>query len=463
MKTIVYGTCIDTYATVTVPPPKPSKNHLLVKVHAVGLNPVDAKVVIGDKLPQSWSRFRAWIHRKFVAGHIPGFDFSGVVVAAPDDESSTAAQEYGVGCPVFGTMPPLQGTLAEYISVPLDQVCRMPSSLSPARQNFEETDTSIGLDNSKISREDFSSDIFLQSAALPLVGLTALQCLQAHLKEAITDTRTTAAGSTLQRKRRSILVIGASGCTGHIALQVAKALFEDNDDANPDQEKDPYHITAVCSARNMDFCRQLGATHVIDYRSTSKAPTDISNSKASLTEALIQSLKGSPGCPFDFVLDCVTSDDLRDTEPFHYPTLLQRTTVDNSALLSDDYVYRRLGGPTPDWIRASLQRACSGSAGGIHGGFWWWGSRNSEKEQLFWIRFPKSSGELDQLRQWMQDGRLRVAISKVNSFSQHGVEKAMKDIMSRRIRGKVLVQIHPSLQGHGGTVRVPEDAIDKDD
>jgi hypothetical protein len=200
---------------------------------------------------------------------------------------------------------------------------------------------------------------------------------------------------------------------------------------------------------------------VIAYRSDSKAPIDNSSSKASLTEALIRSLKGSPGCPFDFVLDCVTSDDPRDTEPFLYPTLLQRTPVDNFTLLSDGYVYRRLGGPTRDWIRASLQRVCSGTAGGIHGGFWWWGSRNSEREQLFWIRFPKSSSELDQLRQWMQEGKLRVEISEVNSFSRHGVEKAMKDIMSRRIRGKVLIQIHPSLQGHGDTLS--EEATDKDD
>ena len=56
-----------------------SASRLLVRVRACGVNPVDAKYIIGDKFPESWMD---WSARR-VNGHTPGFDFSGEVVKSP--------------------------------------------------------------------------------------------------------------------------------------------------------------------------------------------------------------------------------------------------------------------------------------------------------------------------------------------------------------------------------------------
>jgi reticulon-4-interacting protein 1, mitochondrial len=105
-----------------IPVPQLTMGHLLVRVKAVGLNPVDAKDVFGDKLPHSWSTGHALV-RWFIQKKIPGFDFAGVCVASSTDE-------YQPGDQVYGTMPPLTGSLAEYVSAPLDQVCHMPENFS---------------------------------------------------------------------------------------------------------------------------------------------------------------------------------------------------------------------------------------------------------------------------------------------------------------------------------------------
>jgi len=75
-----------------------------------------------------------------------------------------------------------------------------------------------------------------QAACIPIAGLTALQGLRTHGRIA-----------ALQK----VLVIGASGGVGHFAVQIAKVLGA--------------HVTGVCSGRNLDFVRGLGADRVVDY------------------------------------------------------------------------------------------------------------------------------------------------------------------------------------------------------
>ena len=88
--------------------PAPSKNALLVRVKACGVNPVDAKGVIGDKLPP----FMRGFARRLVDGKIAGFDLSGVVEHAPPGCG------FAVGDEVYGAVPPFRGALAELVSVP---------------------------------------------------------------------------------------------------------------------------------------------------------------------------------------------------------------------------------------------------------------------------------------------------------------------------------------------------------
>ncbi|MGH3017546.1 MAG: NAD(P)-dependent alcohol dehydrogenase [Gaiellaceae bacterium] len=77
---------------------------------------------------------------------------------------------------------------------------------------------------------------FEEAAAVPIAALTALQALRDH-------------GQV--QPGQKVLINGASGGVGTFAVQIAKALGAD--------------VTAVCSPRNVEQARELGADRVVDY------------------------------------------------------------------------------------------------------------------------------------------------------------------------------------------------------
>lgn len=77
---------------------------------------------------------------------------------------------------------------------------------------------------------------FEQAAAVPVSGFTALQALRDQAKV---------------QPGQKVLIIGASGGVGTYAVQIAKAFGAE--------------VTGVCSTRNVDMVRSIGADHVIDY------------------------------------------------------------------------------------------------------------------------------------------------------------------------------------------------------
>jgi NADPH:quinone reductase-like Zn-dependent oxidoreductase len=112
--------------------------------------------------------------------------------------------QFRPGEEVFATC---NATLAEYVCVAEDKLALKPTNLT-----------------------------FKQAAAVPTAALTALQGLRDEGKV---------------QPGQQVLINGASGGVGTFAVQIAKALGAE--------------VTGVCSTRNLEMVRSLGADHVVDY------------------------------------------------------------------------------------------------------------------------------------------------------------------------------------------------------
>ena len=176
-----------------VPDPVAGEGELLLRVEAFSVNPVDWKMMTGAH--------RLILRPRFPA--TPCFDVCGVVETAGAGAAGLVA-----GARVVCRPPGLTGgAAAEKIVVPAAVSAPAPPGMSPA-----------------------------EAAGLPLAGQTALQALR--------QTGGLEPG-------RSVLVIGASGGVGHLAVQIAAAHGA--------------RVTGVCSAVNAAFVAGLGAERVIDY------------------------------------------------------------------------------------------------------------------------------------------------------------------------------------------------------
>lgn len=178
-----------------VPVPAVGPRDVLVRVHAAALHPGDVFVAQG----RPYLLRLAFGLRRPGRG-VPGRDLAGTVVAVGARVAALAP-----GDAVFGWTA--AGALAEFVAAPADHFAHVPAGASMA-----------------------------QAAALPTSGLTALQAWR--------DVARLRAG-------QRVLVVGASGGVGHLAVQIAKAFGA--------------HVTAVCSAGNLDLARSLGADEAIDY------------------------------------------------------------------------------------------------------------------------------------------------------------------------------------------------------
>ena len=339
------------------------RSYLTVKVHRAGLNPVDAKFLYGDKLPKCLVP----IFRCFIERNICGFDFSGVIT----DLDPSISNQFKIGDSVFGTALPRMGTFAESIIVPADTIALKPASISHS-----------------------------EAAALPLVGITVLQIFDTYNMGDINH-------------RRHLLLIGASGGVGHIALQLAKAKG--------------MAVTAVCSSRNAAFVASFHADSVIAY----------DNGNVNLTSGL-RAATESLGL-FDLVLDTVTSNDARDVS-FDYEKYIlgsnlvaPRPSISKSSVIPDITAldtsrYIRLGGSPGDWWRAHCKRFLGLDLFPL-------------ETDLYWVRFTHCSPYLEQLRGYCEAGLLRPVISKHFPLSEEGVREAFACQPTRRTVGKIVIDV----------------------
>ncbi|MCL4068342.1 NADP-dependent oxidoreductase [Pseudomonas sp. GX19020] len=179
----------DVVELVEIERPVTQPDEVLVKVSAAGINPIDWK-----------SRSGAGQRMGMMLPIRLGSEFVGVI-----EEVGASVAAFKHGDEVFGMVK--SGGFAQYLTVKATDIACKPKKLDTVR-----------------------------AAALPLAGTTAWQALfgEAGLVEG-----------------QRLLITGASGGVGSLAVQFAKAKG--------------VHVTALTSPRNMAFVRSLGPDMVIDY------------------------------------------------------------------------------------------------------------------------------------------------------------------------------------------------------
>lgn len=196
MRAVVYDRFtkdFDDLEVREVPEPKVAPASVLIEVKAAGVNPVDWKVMAGY--------LDAILPTQFPV--IPGWDVAGIVIATGAD-----TPEFQVGDEVMAYARKDvvgAGTFAERVAVPVQAVARKPASLT-----------------------------WEQAGGLPLAGGTALRCIDA----------------LGELHARTVLIHGASGGVGSLAVQIAIARGA--------------RVIGTASERNHDYLRGLGA-HPITY------------------------------------------------------------------------------------------------------------------------------------------------------------------------------------------------------
>ena len=197
MKAIVYR-CYgspDVLEFEDIEKPTPANGEVLVKVVAASVNPLDWHFMRGSPYIM---RLGSGLGAPNDASM--GVDFAGTVEAVGRN-----VKRFKRGDEVFGGR---SGAFAEYVTVLEDRAL----ALKPANMTF------------------------VQSATVPIAGITALQALRDKGKI---------------EPGQKVLINGASGGVGTFAVQIAKSFGAE--------------VTGVCSTRNVAMVRSIGADHVIDY------------------------------------------------------------------------------------------------------------------------------------------------------------------------------------------------------
>lgn len=202
---------------------------------------------------------------------------------------------------------------------------------------------------------------FAEAAAVPIAGVTALQALR--------DVGGVRAGD-------AVLVNGASGGVGTFAVQIAKAQGAE--------------VTGVCSERNVELVRSLGADRVIDYR----------------------------------VDDYTALDE-------HYRIIVDNVgnhgVGANRDVLADDGVLVMIGGPKGDWL-TPLMRPLQAL---VMGPF--------VDQQLRPMLARLDQGDLEYLAELMAAGSLAPVIDR--EFPLDEVADAIRYSETGRARGKIVIRV----------------------
>lgn len=219
------------------------------------------------------------------------------------------------------------GALAEYVSVAEDKL-----ALKPANLTFE------------------------QAAAIPTGAITALKGLRDVGK--------------LQPGQK-VLINGASGGVGTFAVQIAKALGAE--------------VTGVCSTRNVDMVRSLGADDVVDY------------TRKDFTQN---------GRRYDLILDNVASHSFSDLMRVLTP---QGLIVPNSGHAGMGYVFKAF------LLSPFLRQLGS-----------------------MYLAVPNAK-DLTELKEWIETGKIKPVIER--TYPMRETPEAFRYLDKEHARGKVVITV----------------------
>jgi 2-desacetyl-2-hydroxyethyl bacteriochlorophyllide A dehydrogenase len=177
--------------------PSPKDHEILIKIHATSVSSGDARMRRADP----------FIIRLIFGFKRPRKPVLGVVVAGEIEAIGKRVTNYKVGDQVFGSSGMNFGAHAEYVAVSEDAVL----ALKPGNMSYEE------------------------AAAIPFGATASMHFLRI---------------AKIQQGQK-VLIYGASGALGTMAIQLAKNYGAD--------------VTAVCSTSNLELMKSLGADEVIDY------------------------------------------------------------------------------------------------------------------------------------------------------------------------------------------------------
>jgi len=254
----------------------------------------------------------------------------GVDFAGTVEAVGADVTRFTVGDEVFGGR---SGAFAEYVVIPEDRAL----ARKPANVSFED------------------------AAAVPIAAVTALQALRDKGK---------------LEPGQKVLINGASGGVGTFAVQIAKALGAE--------------VTGVCSTRNVEMVRSIGADHVFDYKKENYTETDNE---------------------YDLIVDMVGNHNLSA----------------NRRMLAEDGRLVLVGGAKGDWI-GPLKRPLGAM---LQGPF--------VDQEMITLFASLSQEDLAFLAELMRDGEVTPVLDRSYPLSE--VPAAIDYSESGRARGKIIISV----------------------